>query len=463
MAEPLTVESTPIAGLLIVRIPLHCDDRGWFKENWQRQAMVALGLPDFLPVQNNISMNINKGTVRGIHAEPWDKLVSVAAGKVFGVWVDLRSGEDFGKVFTAEIGPETAVYVPSGVANGFQTLEDNTAYTYLVNTHWSKDAVYTMVNYADPQLGIKWPLPLSEANTSEKDRSHPMLNDVRPIESKPILVLGSTGQVGKAFLISDLNTVHLGRGQVDFEKNYPFEDIDFSKYSAVINTVAYTDVDGAETEFGAAQARQVNGDALLGLVKAMAGSNIPLVHISSDYVFDGEKVSDYTESDSPNPLSEYGKSKAQGDAIVSLYPKHLILRTSWVIGDGKNFVSTMSKNALAGNRVKVVMDQYGRLTFTNEIVAATKHLLETSAPYGTYNVSNGGRFISWHGIAAGVYETLGVSKELVQPVKFQDYAAGRELAPRPVNSRLDLRKLHQTGFVSTRWEDAIAEYLDGFK
>jgi dTDP-4-dehydrorhamnose reductase/dTDP-4-dehydrorhamnose 3,5-epimerase len=461
MVEPLTAERTPIAGLLMVRIPLHRDERGWFKENWQRQAMVSLGLPDFQPVQNNISMNIHRGTVRGIHAEPWDKLVSVASGRVFGVWVDLRIGEGFGKVFTAEIGPETAVYVPSGVANGFQTLEDNTAYSYLVNAHWSKDAVYTMVNYADPQLGIKWPLPLSEAHTSEKDRSHPMLNDVKPIESKPILVLGLTGQVGKAFLKSDLNTVHLGRQQVDFEKTDAFEGIDFSKYSAVVNAVAYTDVDGAETLFGGAQARQVNAGALKNLVKAMGGSGLPLVHISSDYVFDGKKDSDYTEVDFPKPLGVYGQSKADGDAIVSQYPKHLILRTSWVIGDRKNFVATMVQKAQGGNTVEVVMDQYGRPSFADEIVAATKHILENSAPHGVYNVTSGGRFTTWYEIAVRVYETLGVSKELVKPVKFQDYAAGKALAHRPVNSRLDLSKLHQTGFVSARWEDKLGEYLQG--
>ncbi len=89
--SPLTRRRSP--GLTLFDIPVHGDNRGWFKENWQREKMVALGLPDFGPVQNNISFNRNVGTTRGIHAEPWDKFISVATGRVFGAWVDLRAGE----------------------------------------------------------------------------------------------------------------------------------------------------------------------------------------------------------------------------------------------------------------------------------------------------------------------------------------------------------------------------------
>ncbi|PRC53590.1 dTDP-4-dehydrorhamnose reductase, partial [Mycobacterium sp. ITM-2017-0098] len=83
----------------------HGDSRGWFKENWQREKMLAAGMPDFGPVQNNISFNESAGTTRGIHAEPWDKFISVGSGRIFGAWVDLRSGPTFGTVFTAELDP----------------------------------------------------------------------------------------------------------------------------------------------------------------------------------------------------------------------------------------------------------------------------------------------------------------------------------------------------------------------
>ncbi len=88
--KELKVEKTNIPGLLVFDLPVHGDNRGWFKENWQRAKMMGLGLPDFGPVQNNISYNATKGVTRGIHAEPWDKYISIAAGEIFGAWVDLR-------------------------------------------------------------------------------------------------------------------------------------------------------------------------------------------------------------------------------------------------------------------------------------------------------------------------------------------------------------------------------------
>src|SRR6188474_1709368 len=117
----LRIEPTPVPGLLVVHLPVHRDNRGWFKENWQRENMVDLGLPDFAPVQNNVSYNARRGATRGIHAEPWDKMVSVVTGRIFGAWVDLRAGECFGRVVTLEMGPETAVFVPRGVGNSYQT------------------------------------------------------------------------------------------------------------------------------------------------------------------------------------------------------------------------------------------------------------------------------------------------------------------------------------------------------
>lgn len=126
---------------MLVDLPVHADSRGWFKENWQREKMVGAGLPDFRPIQNNVSFNKEAGTTRGIHAEPWDKYVSVVGGSVFGAWVDLREGPDFGTTFTATIGPGQAVFVPRGVGNGFQTLEPDTGYSYLVTEHWSQRAV----------------------------------------------------------------------------------------------------------------------------------------------------------------------------------------------------------------------------------------------------------------------------------------------------------------------------------
>ena len=156
--KDLAVTETGIGGLKVVDLAVHGDSRGWFKENWQRAKMCALGIPDLRVVQNNISYNDSRGVTRGIHAEPWDKFISVARGSVFGAWVDLREGsETFGKVFTCTLDPSRAIYVPRGVGNSFQALEDGTAYTYLVDAHWSPELkrTYTFVNLADPELAIE--------------------------------------------------------------------------------------------------------------------------------------------------------------------------------------------------------------------------------------------------------------------------------------------------------------------
>jgi dTDP-4-dehydrorhamnose 3,5-epimerase len=182
MATELAVRETIIPGFFEIDLVLHGDRRGWFKENYQQAKMEALGLPHFEVVQNNFSFNAEKGVTRGLHAEPWEKFISLANGRVFGAWVDLRKGDGFGKVLTIEITPEKAVFVPRGVANSYQTLEDNITYTYLVNEHWSPDAQYASVNLFDPELGINWPIPGQNAIVSEKDRNNPILKDVKPME-----------------------------------------------------------------------------------------------------------------------------------------------------------------------------------------------------------------------------------------------------------------------------------------
>jgi dTDP-4-dehydrorhamnose 3,5-epimerase len=178
----LTVTKAPIPGFYVIKLPVHGDNRGWFKENYQKEKMEALGLPAFEVVQNNFSFNDKRGATRGLHAEPWEKFISVANGSVFGAWVDLRKGPSFGTTFSIEINPGVAVFVPRGVANGYQTLEDNVTYTYLVNAHWSPETKYTFVNLFDPTIAINWPISKDMAIISEKDANHPFLNDVVPME-----------------------------------------------------------------------------------------------------------------------------------------------------------------------------------------------------------------------------------------------------------------------------------------
>lgn len=180
--KELKVTPTPIPGMFVIDLPVYGDNRGWFKENYQKTKMEALGLPAFEVVQNNFSYNEETGVTRGLHAEPWEKYISVANGKVFGAWVDLRAGNSFGQVYTTEIDPSKAIFVPRGIANGYQTLEAKLTYTYLVNEHWSPQAQYTFLSLFDDSLGIEWPIPLNQAIVSDKDKSHPLLKDVTPME-----------------------------------------------------------------------------------------------------------------------------------------------------------------------------------------------------------------------------------------------------------------------------------------
>jgi dTDP-4-dehydrorhamnose 3,5-epimerase len=182
MADQLTIQQTTIPGLMVIDLVVHGDQRGWFKENYQKEKMETIGLPSFEIVQNNFSYNKEKGVTRGLHAEPWEKFISLANGRVFGAWVDLRKGDSFGSVFTTEITPDKAIFVPRGIANGYQTLEENITYTYLVNAHWSPNAQYSAVNLFDESLGIEWPLGTNSTIVSEKDKNNPMLKDVRPME-----------------------------------------------------------------------------------------------------------------------------------------------------------------------------------------------------------------------------------------------------------------------------------------
>src|SRR6478752_4577129 len=255
--KSLSRAETSIPGLVVFELPVHGDSRGWFKENWQREKMTAAGLPDFGPVQNNVSFNDAVGTTRGIHAEPWDKWVSVATGRIFGAWVDLREGPSFGAVFTAELDPSRAIFVPRGVGNAYQTLEPDTAYVYLVNDHWSPEAEYSFLNLADETAGIAWPISLAEAEISEKDRAHPRLAEVSPIAPRRILVLGASGQLGRALRAELGEGPHIEyatRADIDVTSPEVGTARRWREYAAIVNAAAYTAVDTAETPEGRAEA-----------------------------------------------------------------------------------------------------------------------------------------------------------------------------------------------------------------
>ncbi|HZX05958.1 dTDP-4-dehydrorhamnose 3,5-epimerase family protein [Kribbella sp.] len=170
----MKVHETSIEGVLRIELELKPNPDGWFKENFHRAKLAALGMD---VVQHNVAYFEDAGIVRGIHAEPWDKYLSPTFGRVFAALVELRPGPPFGRVETFELGPADALYVPGGVGNSFCTLAPHTTYNFLVNEHWSPERV--AVDLFDPELAIAWPdLPLKY---TERDAANPALAELRAL------------------------------------------------------------------------------------------------------------------------------------------------------------------------------------------------------------------------------------------------------------------------------------------
>ena len=388
--------------------------------------------------------------------------------------MDLRPGESFGQVFTTRLDPSKAIYVPRGVGNSFQALQDGTVYTYLVNAHWSLEQkkTYTFVNLADPELGIEWPIPLEESERSEADLHHPMLRDAKPMEPKRTLVTGCNGQLGRA--VRAYAEAHGLRGfeytdidEFDFSDPTAYDKYDWSLYGTIINAGAYTAVDKAETAEGRPVAWKANAQGPALLARVAKDHHITLVHVSSDYVFDGT-ADLHSEDEAFAPLGVYGQTKAAGDIAVANAPEHYILRSSWVIGEGRNFVKTMMmlSDRVANpddqlEQVTVVDDQYGRLTFTKDMAEAIFHLLDSHAPYGTYNLTGSGAVRNWAQIASRVFELTNGNGEKVKPISTAEYFANAKapVSPRPEHSALDLSKIKAAGYTPADWEETLEAYV----
>ncbi|HJV36119.1 dTDP-4-dehydrorhamnose reductase [Geomonas sp.] len=226
------------------------------------------------------------------------------------------------------------------------------------------------------------------------------------------------------------------------------------KPRVVVNAAAYTDVDGCESN--AELAMQVNGEGVAHLAMVTKEIGAKLVHVSTDYVFDGSKGSPYLEDDLLKPLNVYGESKLAGEMNTWFNPDHLIVRTQWLYGHaGKNFVETMLKLAAERKELSVVDDQIGSPTWTYDLARAIKALMDNNCT-GTYHAANAG-FVSWNGFAKEIFRLAGLDT-VVKPMTTTEL--GRP-ATRPLYSTLDCSKLVQdTGFVPQPWQDALKRYLE---
>jgi dTDP-4-dehydrorhamnose 3,5-epimerase len=275
---------------------------------------------------------------------------------------------------------------------------------------------------------------------------------------RPTLIIGGTGQLGRALAAAMPAAVVVGRDRLDLSRADSLSTFDFAPYGLVINAAAYTKVDAAETAEGRRTAWAVNVEGVRALVDATREHRSTLVQVSSDYVFDGTATA-HPEDEPFSPLGVYGQTKAAADAVVQTLPRHYIVRTSWVIGEGQNFVRTMAGLADRGVRPSVVDDQYGRLTFTVDLARAIDHLVTTGAPYGTYNVSSDGPPMTWADIARTVYAARGADPAAVSGVTTAAYAQGKTSAPRPQHSVLALDKIIASGFVPSNGLGRLRDYL----
>ena len=278
------------------------------------------------------------------------------------------------------------------------------------------------------------------------------------MQDNEIFIVGARGQLGTALQTQYPGAQSADIEQLDITNRESVLAYDWSGIKVILNAAAYTNVDGAESPEGRVASWKVNATAVGYLSEIAAWHDMTLVHVSSDYVFDGT-ANPHTENEPFSPLSVYGASKAAGDLVVSHTPKHYLLRTSWVIGEGKNFVRTMLELGAKGINPTVVADQIGRLTFTSELVRAIDHLLSTEASFGTYNLSNDGPSMSWADITREIYTTAGLENTVSDTTTAEYYTGKEGTAPRPLQSTLDLSKIQATGFTSRNWQDDLKDYI----
>jgi dTDP-4-dehydrorhamnose reductase len=288
---------------------------------------------------------------------------------------------------------------------------------------------------------------------------------------RPILIAGKSGQLARCLVESGAQrgtpVVAIGRPELDVENAASIERAARAiEPSALVNAAAYTAVDRAESEPGRAFA--VNSDGAEHLAVEAKRRGVPLIHISTDYVFDGQKSSPYIEEDIAAPLGVYGRSKLEGEAaVLKACPAALVLRTSWIYSSfGHNFVKSMLRRAEAHDHIPVVDDQTGSPTSANDLANAILDILgQTGAEgfgsrAGVYHLAGQGE-TTWYGFASAIFagwEGRGRSVTNLVAIKSAEYST---LARRPANSRLDCAKIkRQFGIQLPAWQRSLEACLD---
>lgn len=295
------------------------------------------------------------------------------------------------------------------------------------------------------------------------------------MQNTNILVFGKDGQVGRALqnqLINTPHTSYIGRSECDLLNSEQIQaTLNQYQPQIIINASAYTAVDQAEKETDLAHAINSVAPGIMAEYVSNVQGGV-FIHYSTDYVFDGLKQTPYQETDTPNPLSQYGKSKLVGEnGIQEIFKnkldsnaKYFILRTSWVYGDGSNFIKTMLRLASERDQLKVIADQYGVPSSADWLAHIAIDLLTSDVKSGIYHAVTDGE-TTWHGLASFVIQTatelgypIKVAHDAIQAIPATEYPLP---APRPYNSRMDNRKLKDALQIESfpQWKDQVAEYV----
>jgi dTDP-4-dehydrorhamnose reductase len=277
-----------------------------------------------------------------------------------------------------------------------------------------------------------------------------------------LLILGGSGMLGTEVIRSaklhGWNFLAPTSAELDVREKSAVEGfVKQHKPEWIINCSAWTNVEGAE-EFQE-EALALNETAVKNIAEVASSNNSHLIHISTDYVFDGAKGAPYEEADSPNPINQYGTSKAAGESAIlaSELSSYYIVRTSWLYGvSGKNFVKTMARKTLNDDAAGVVEDQFGSPTSARDLAEGIIEIVKVDPDPGVYHFSNKGK-CSWFEFAQEIYKLCDSDEELVNPIKTVDLA---QKAKRPMNSELNTAKWDGSGLSKlTPWQEALAALM----
>ncbi|WP_338417566.1 dTDP-4-dehydrorhamnose reductase [Vibrio breoganii] len=287
-----------------------------------------------------------------------------------------------------------------------------------------------------------------------------------------VLVTGCDGQVGCSLVVrmpANWDVVALNKGQLDItDRNAVLKTLQDTKPNYVINAAAYTLVDKAEDEQG--KCFSINRDGARNLALGSQSINAVMLHLSTDYVYSGEKIEPYTEFDTPEPLSVYGKSKLEGElAIAESNSKHIIVRTSWVFSEyGNNFVKTMLRLGLTHEELSIVDDQFGGPTYAGDLADALLSIIDSleqgNSGYGLYHFS-GTPVVTWRGFAETVFKQA-IKSDITGGIEIKGIATSQypTKAKRPSNSCLCCDKIDQTFSIKpSDWKSAlndISKYME---